>query len=91
MTKSTIKPSDILPDGVDSIIIDGKAVRKGTVAAFLANITIYENSNSTAEQREDAYNALVELAPDVNRIGLSKYVVFKNDAVEAILCEARLR
>lgn len=43
MENNSVRPQDILPDGVDHTSFNGKSVRKGTIAALLANIAILEN------------------------------------------------
>ncbi|WP_392537729.1 hypothetical protein [Legionella sp. 227] len=85
---NSIHPEDILPDGVDTALIDGKIVRKGTIAAFLANADIFEHPNSTEKQKEEAIKAMKELAPVVIAVGLHRHVVFKNKEIEQILVEA---
>jgi hypothetical protein len=84
----SIRPEDILPDGVDSTAINGKIVRKGSIAAFLANVEVLENLNSTQQQKQNALTMLVELAPAVVAIGLHKHVEFKNPQIEQILVNA---
>lgn len=86
-TKS-VRPEDILPDGVDSTTIQGKVVRKGTVAAFLANVVILEDPNSSPAEKANAKSMLQELAPDVVTIGLHQHVTFKNPEAENILLVA---
>jgi hypothetical protein len=83
-----VRPEDILPDGVDNTTINGKMIRKGTIAAFLANADILENKNTTKQQRQEAINMMKQLAPAVVSIGLHKHVVFKNNLVEQILVDA---
>jgi hypothetical protein len=82
-----IKPEDILKDGADYLEIDGKKVRKGTVAAFLANIEILENPNTSNQHKSDALLAMKELAPAIITVGLHKHVTFKNVAAVKILAE----
>lgn len=85
-----LRPEDILPDGVDTTTINGQLVRKGTIAAFLANADILENPDATEQQRQEAINTLNELAPAVITIGLHKHVIFRNPQVEQILTEAEI-
>jgi hypothetical protein len=85
---NSVRPEDVLPDGVDSTTINGKVVRKGTIAAFLANADILESLNSTEQQNHEAINMMKELARSVIAIGLHKHVIFKNPSVEQILIEA---
>jgi predicted amino acid dehydrogenase len=87
-THNAIRPEDILPDGVDSTAIHGKIVRKGTIAAFLANTEILEHPNSTKQQKQEAIEAMKELAPAVIAVGLHRHVVFKNNEIEQILIDA---
>lgn len=88
MSKKSVQPEDILPDGVDSTVIDGQSVRKGTIAAFLANTKIFEDPNTDVAQQQEAFFALKKLAPGVIAIGLHQHVVFKNPQIEQILIDA---
>ena len=82
---NAIRPEDILPNGDDVATINGKVVRKGTVAAFLANLAVLENVESSEAQKNAAMGEMEKLAPDVVAIGLSKYVTFKNEFAEMLL------
>lgn len=84
----SIKPADVLPDGADYAEISGKTVRKGTIAAFLANIEIIENPNIPEDQKQLSITTMQELASSVIAIGLHKHVVFKNPEAEKILRNA---
>lgn len=88
MSYQSIRPEDILPDNVDNTTINGKIVRKGTIAAFLANINILENTHSTVEEKQQAIDMMKELAPSVVAIGLTKHVIFKNADAQKILEDA---
>lgn len=85
-----VRPEDVLPDGVDSTAINGKTVRKGTIAAFLANADILDNPTATEKQKREAINIMKELAADVVTIGLHKHVIFKNPEAEQLLVDAEL-
>lgn len=86
---NSIKPEDILPDGIDSIAMNGKIVRKGTIAAFLANIDMIESPAVTKEQKQAALDTMKDLAPAVIAIGLHKHVTFKNPEAEKILIDTQ--
>lgn len=88
INNKSVKPEDILPDGIDNAVINGKNVRKGTIAAFLANTDILENLNSSEQEKQEAINTMKELAPAVIAIGLHKHVIFKNSQAEQILLES---
>lgn len=85
--KRGVRPEDILADGMDTTIIGGKQVRKGTVAAFIANIEILENTASSDEAKQNALAMLKTLAKDVVAVGLHRHVEFKNEAVRKLLAE----
>ncbi|GGU33319.1 hypothetical protein [Streptomyces violascens] len=83
-----VRPEDVLPEGVDSTAINGMTVRKGSVAAFVANaLRLDELTEGTPE-----YAALVaqmrELAPALRAIGLNDVFRPHSPAVERILAEA---
>lgn len=85
-----IRPEDVLPDGFDSTAINGTIVRKGTIAAFLANTDVLENPAVTEKQTQEAKSLMRELAPAVITIGLHKHAIFKNPEVEQILIDAEV-
>lgn len=88
MSNHSIKPEDILPEGIDNLIINDKPVRKGTIAAFLKNAAILDNADITAKQKQEAITTMKELAPAIIALGLHHQVVFKNSEVEQLLVEA---
>ena len=84
-----VRPEDVLPDDVNNVDINGKMVRKGTIAAFLANTDILENPNASAQQKQEAITMMKELASGVIAIGLHKHVIIKNSLAEQNLLEAK--
>jgi hypothetical protein len=83
-----IRPEDIIPDGLDKTILNGTEVRKGTIAAFIANIELLEAANASIEQQSQALQMLKELAPAVVAIGLPRHVVFNNAQAKQVLIDA---
>ena len=83
-----MKPEDILPDGVDSTILNGRKVRKGTIAAFLANTDVLNDPKASKQQKQQAIQTMKELAPAILAIGLHQHVTFKNEIAERILIDA---
>jgi hypothetical protein len=83
-----LRPEDIIADGVDSTMINGIEVRKGTVGAFLKNAEILNDINTGEVHRQAAILILKELAPSIIAVGLHEQVIFKNKLVEQILVEA---
>lgn len=83
-----IRPEDILPEEVNQMNVNGVIVRKGTVAAFLANIDRLEDPQLSLAERELVLNTMKELAPAIIAAGLHKHVVFKNPLAEEILLKS---
>ncbi|GAA1715419.1 hypothetical protein [Streptomyces yatensis] len=82
-----VRPEDVLPAGVDSTAINGKTVRKGSVAAFVSNaIRLNDLTEGTPE-----YTAVVaqmrELTPALRTIGLFEVFQPLSPEVERILSE----
>lgn len=88
MSNKSVRPEDILADGVDSAAVNGRIVRKGTMAAFLANAEILEDANVTEAQKQEVFAVMQDLASSLVAIGLHKHVVFKNPRIEQILINA---
>jgi len=80
-----VTPQDILPDNLDSKDINGVNVRKGSIAAVLANIDILESSTTSSSEKQLALNTIKELAPAMVALGLAHKVTWKNSQVEAII------
>ena len=66
-----MKPQDILPDNINSVEVNGQQLRKGSVAAFMANIAIIENPANYAAY-ENAVKDLIELTPVLETLGVFK-------------------
>lgn len=88
MTNSAVLPEDIIADGADYTLIHGIKVRKGSVAAFIANIDILENPHSSSEDKNNALQMMKELAPAIVTVGLHHHVTFKNKQADEIIREA---
>lgn len=65
-----MRAEQILPDHVDQVDINGTTVRKGTVAAFLANARIWSDEGASEETRAHAKADIVEGLPALRAIGL---------------------
>jgi hypothetical protein len=85
MTNDSIKPGDVLADSENFAELNGLIVRKGSIAAFLKNIDLFENSNKA--QKAAALEMIKELAPAIIAAGLHKHTTFKNKIIEDILCD----
>ncbi len=83
-----IKPEDILPDEANSLLVKGITVRKGTMAAVLANLKLLDSPGLTKEERRKTIDMIKELAPALVVTGFSKYLSFKNPEIQKILDDA---
>lgn len=78
-----VKPDDILPDSENIRIIDGVKVRKGSIAAVIANISILE-SDVSATEKSAALEVIKELAPALIVLDVYKHVTFKNLQIQEL-------
>jgi hypothetical protein len=65
-----IRPQDILPDGQDSAVVGSTTVRKGSVAAFMANARLLDQTEPGSPDAEILGAELRELAGPLEALGL---------------------
>ncbi|MDQ0035255.1 hypothetical protein J2W30_003020 [Variovorax boronicumulans] len=65
-----MQAQDVLPDGQDFVLRNGLQLRKGSVAAFLANAQLLQDPNATAETKQAAERDLIALLPALEALGL---------------------
>ncbi|MGO1070096.1 hypothetical protein [Lysobacter sp. CA199] len=65
-----MRAQDMLPDHLDVAHIDGVAVRKGSVAAFLANARTLSNPHADDEARAQAEQHIRQALPALRAVGL---------------------
>jgi len=65
-----VRPEDVLPDDVSRKVLNGVAVRKGSVAAFVANAKALEALEPTTPEYAEVAAQLRALAPAVAAVGL---------------------
>jgi len=80
-----IKPEDILSDDKNTTERNGLTLRKGTVAAALANVEIIESHSATKTEKAGAIAVIKELAPALIALGLSKHLNWKNPVIQKIM------
>jgi hypothetical protein len=76
-----MRPEDILPDSVDHITIDGARLRKGTVAAFLANARVWLGVDVSADERMQAEAEIADALPALRALGLFDVLEVRDDAL----------
>jgi len=65
-----MRAHDILPDHLDEARIGGMAVRKGSVAAFLANARALSDPQTADAARAEAEQHIREALPALRAVGL---------------------
>ena len=65
-----MQAQDVLPDGQDFVVRNGVNLRKGSVAAFLANAQLLQDPNAGADAKQAAERDLIELLPALDALGL---------------------
>lgn len=90
MQKTTLSAENLYPDNVDVAQYKGMSVRKGTMAAIIANIDILEASDSSAVEKSLALEQIKKYAPAVIATGLYEKVTWKNQLVQAAMQDAYL-
>ncbi|MFF4948241.1 hypothetical protein [Streptomyces chattanoogensis] len=83
-----VRPEDLLPAGVDSTAINGRVVRKGSVAAFIANAVRLDSLTEDTPEYAALVTELRELAPALRTIGLLDVFEPRSPVVGRILAEA---
>lgn len=84
----SIRPEDVMPDNQDHVERDGKTIRKGTMAAALANAEIVESSTASAADKAVALDTLRELAPTIKAFGLMQFLTWNNPDIQKIFDES---
>ncbi|MDI9933304.1 hypothetical protein QM588_23055 [Rhodococcus sp. IEGM 1354] len=70
MTSHSVRPEDVLPDGAERATFDGHPIRKGTVAAFIANAQALRDVEPGTAAHDELIATLKELAPQLAAIGV---------------------
>ncbi|MDT8915514.1 hypothetical protein [Amycolatopsis sp. PS_44_ISF1] len=83
-----IRPEDVLPDGVDRTTIGGREVRKGAVAAFVANVRQLDQAEPGSTDRQQIVEQLKELVPTLRAVGVLDVFQPRSAAVAEIIATA---
>lgn len=65
-----MRAEQLLPDSVDRAELRGVMIRKGTVAAFLANARVWRDPEAKAGARAEAETDMTEALPALRALGL---------------------
>lgn len=80
-----MKAQDMLPEGQDFVVKDGLSMRKGSVAAFLANAHVLADATSSEEARRSARQDLLDLVPALDALGLFTVFELRSPELRALI------
>jgi hypothetical protein len=83
-----MRAQDVLPDGVNEVEINGCTVRKGSVAAFLANAAIWVSADAGEQARATAEQDIEAAVPALVAVGLFEVMEIRHPRLRAFV-EAR--
>ncbi|NVK72752.1 MAG: hypothetical protein HWE24_04660 [Oceanospirillaceae bacterium] len=81
---SITKPEDILPEDANQANLDGIHIRKGTVAAFLQNAKLWQDPNTTEEEKAKLFEAIKETLPALQVLGMFEVFQFQNKVLRTL-------
>jgi len=77
--------SDILPDHANHAVFDGLAIRKGTVAAFLANARTWLDDATPPAGRAAAGHEIAAALPALRALGLFDVLAPRDARLRALV------
>ncbi|WP_285030362.1 hypothetical protein [Mycolicibacterium sp. lyk4-40-TYG-92] len=80
-----ISPADVLADDVNSATLNGTTVRKGSVAAFIANAKLFESLAPTDPSYSEVEAQLRELASALQAVGVLDVFTPRASAIAALI------
>jgi len=80
-----MRAEDILPDADSHATFDGLAIRKGTVAAFLANARAWLDPAAPAAARAEAGREIAEALPALRALGLFELLAPRDERLRAFV------
>jgi hypothetical protein len=81
-----MKPQDILPDNINSAEIGGVQVRKGSVAAFMANLMIIEDP-ADYDIYQTAIQDITALIPIMEALGVFTHFKLRSEKAVSIITD----
>jgi len=79
-----MRPEDVLPDQESFITQGGRKIRKGSVAAFMANIRILQNEAAKAEHATAKVHML-GLMPTMQALGFFELFEIRDENIRRII------
>lgn len=79
-----MQAQDILPDGQNSVSVNGSTIRKGSVGAMLANWRIISSTGDDSA-RQQAMADLMALLPALHALGLFDIMQARDPRLAALI------
>ena len=84
-----MRADQILPGDVDHGQFQGVTIRKGTVAAFLANARTWADARAGADERAQAQAHIVVDLPALKALGLFDVLQIRDERLRALVEASR--
>lgn len=82
-----IKPEDILADNQDVASFNQVSIRKGSIAAALANVEIMLSAESSADEKSAATEMFITLVKQIQKTVFAKHLAWKHPIIKKIVEE----
>ncbi len=79
-----IRPEDILPDDANFATLNNTVIRKGSIAAAIANVEVIESANTSNDEKNAAKEVLAALAQQLKTTNFVKHLTWNNPEVQAL-------
>ena len=80
--------ADVLADGAETAVFDGREVRKGTIAAFVANARALESATEGTAESRRLEEQLRRAVPDLRSIGVLDVFTPRTTRLAAVVTSA---
>ena len=80
-----MRADQILPDHADHGQFQGVTIRKGTVAAFLANARTWVDAHADEAARAQAQRDIVDAVPALRALGLFEALEIRDERLRAFI------
>jgi len=80
-----MRADQILPDDVDHGQFQGVTIRKGAVAAFLANARAWTDARASADVRAQASREIARDLPALRALGLFEVLQIRDERLRALV------
>lgn len=84
-----IQPEDILADDVNEASLNNVTIRKGSIAAALANAEIITSETSDEHEKQEATQVFLQLIKQIHQTTFSKHLSWKDPIIRKIIEESK--